>query len=218
LMPGQVRHFFVRIDPSTHHLDVTLENIQPALGPSEQNPFFGDDIFLNIVDSPTSFKWTLASGFVNGDVTVPIDDPQHGLVRIAVMGDWTNAGPVSAEIRITRQRSGLPEPTAVGSTPPSGTCQFVDVVVPPGVSELAVLLLWKYNWGFYPTNDIDLYIVDPSSTVNAAGATIASPERVTISNPAPGAWSFLVCGVEINQPSKDKWQLRVTADGKRLGP
>jgi hypothetical protein len=217
LMPGQVRHFFVKIDRSTHHIDVTLENIQPALDPSAQNPFFGDDIFLNIVDSPTSFKWTLASGFVNSTVTVPIDDPQHGLVRIAVMGDWTNAGPVSADLRITRQRSDLPEPTAVGSTPPSGACQFVDTVVPPGVSELAVLLSWKYNWGFYPTNDIDLYIVDPASTMNAAGATMASPERVTISNPAPGVWSFFVCGVEINQSSKDKWQLRVTADGKRLG-
>lgn len=217
LMPGQVKHFFVRIDRRTHHLDVTLQNIRPAFDPAEQNPFFGDDIFLDIVDSPTSFKWTLASGFVNGDVTVPIDDPQHGLVRIAVMGDWTNAGPVSAELRITRQRSGLPEPTSIGATPPSGTCQFVDVIVPPGVSELATLLSWKYNWGFYPTNDLDLYVVDPFSTVSSA-ATMASPERMTISNPAPGVWSFFVCGFEINQLSKDKWQLRVTADGQRLGP
>ena len=216
LMPGQVKHFFVRIDRSTHHLDVTLENIQPALDPSEQNPFFGDDLFLDIVDSPTSFKWTLASGFVNGNVTVPIDDPQHGLVRIAVMGDWTNAGPVSAHLRIARRRSNLPNPTAIGATPPSGACELVDAVVPPGVSELAALLSWKYNWGFYPTNDLDLYVADPSATVNS-GATMASPERVTISNPAPGVWSFFVCGVEINQPSKDTWQLRVTADGKRLG-
>jgi subtilisin family serine protease len=216
LMPGQVKHFFVRIDRRTHHLDVALENIQPALDPFEQNPFFGDDLFLSIVDSPTSFEWTLAAGFVNGNVTVPIDDPQHGLVRIAVMGDWTNAGPVSAHLRITRQRSDLPEPTAVGSTPSSGACQLVDAVVPPGVSELAALLTWKYDWGFYPTNDLDLYVVDPSATVDSS-ATMASPERVTISNPAPGAWSFFVCGVDIHQPSKDKWQLRVTADGERLG-
>ena len=52
LMPGQVKHYFVRIDKRTHQLDVALENIQPALDPADQNPFFGDDIFLAIVDAP----------------------------------------------------------------------------------------------------------------------------------------------------------------------
>ena len=218
LMPGQVKHYFVRIDKRTHQLDVALENIQPALDPADQNPFFGDDIFLAIVDAPTSFNSTLASGFVNGNVTIPIQNPKWGLLRIAVMGDRTNAGPVSADIRITRQRTPLPDPSAKGATPPAGACQLIDIVVPAAVSELAVLLSWKYNWGFYPTNDVDLYVMDPNSSVSSAGATFASPERVTFSNPDPGVWSFFACGFEINEPNKDIWQLRVTADGQLLLP
>ena len=197
---------------------MALENIQPALDPADQNPFFGDDIFLAIVDAPTSFNSTRASGFVNSNVTIPIQNPQWGLLRIAVMGDWTNAGPVSVDIRITRQRTPLPDPSAKGATPPAGACQLIDIVVPPAVSELAVLLSWKYNWGFYPTNDVDLYTVDPNSNVSAAGATFASPERVAISNPDPGVWSFFVCGWEINELNRANWKLRVTADGQRLGP
>lgn len=218
LLPGQVKHYFVKIDRRTHQLNVALENVQPALDPADQNPLFGDDILLTIVDAPTSFNWTRVSGFVNGDATIPIVAPQQGVLRIAVMGDWTNAGPISAHIRITRERHGLPEPTTKGPTPPVGLCQMIDVLVPFGVSELGAMLTWKYNWGSYPTNDLDLYIVDPFSNVDSSGATMASPERVTIGDPDPGFWSFFVCGFEINRLNKAKWQLRVTGDGQRLVP
>ena len=218
LMAGQVKHFFVKTTRRTESLQVTLRNIQPALDPADQNAVLGDGLLVTIVDAPTSFSWLRTQFYVYDDVTIPINKPQEGLVRIAVMGAWINAGPVSAEIQITRQTTTIPMPTAKGPTPRPGVCRMVDVAVPPNVSLLETMLTWKYNWGSYPTNDVDLYIVDPASNTNFAGATLASPERVSISNPATGTWSFFVCGYTINKLYRAKWQLRVTADGIRLTP
>ncbi len=216
LMPGQVKHFFVRIKKKTARLHVTVRNIRPALDPADQNPFFGDGLLVTVVDAPTSFAWTRAAVFAKSDVTVPIDNPQEGLVRVAITGGWLNAGPISADIEITRDKSKPPRISAKGKTPRTGVCSLETVNVPTGVAELQTMLTWKYNWGMYPTNDLDLIIVDPNGNTNASGATFASPERVTIANPTPGGWSFLVCGYEIHSRDRAKWQLRVSGDGKRL--
>jgi subtilisin family serine protease len=216
LMPGQVKHFFVLIGKKTERLHVTVRNIQPALEPADQNPFFGDGLLVTVVDAPTSFAWTRAAVFARSEVTLPIDHPQEGLVRVAITGGWLNAGTISAEIEITRDKTKPPRISAKGKTPRTGVCNLETVDVPPGVTELQSMLTWKYNWGMYPTNDIDLIIVDPNANANSSGATYASPERVTIANPTPGAWSFLVCGYEIHSRKRAKWQLRVSADGNRL--
>ena len=51
-----------------------------------------------IVDAPTSIAVVRAAGFPNAvePVTVDVENPQTGLVRVALQGDWTNAGRVSA--------------------------------------------------------------------------------------------------------------------------
>ena len=54
---------------------------------------------------------------------------------------------------------------------------------------------------------------NPSGTFNFSGATLNSPEVVTLSNPTPGIWTVLVVGFEINAGS-DKFELRVALDGK----
>ena len=76
------------------------------------NALFGDDLFVMGVDAPTSFavhriEDPPGSGgvFINADSTFTIDNPQTGLVRVALQGDWTNAGRVSAELTIERERS-----------------------------------------------------------------------------------------------------------------
>lgn len=220
LVPGQMKQFFVPADKATDMLTVTLSNIVQELPPEQQNLLFGDDIFLNIVDAPTSFvDPPLVVDFVKGDTTYPIPNPQTGLVRVALQGDWTNAGRISADVTITRSKSPFGKATATGNIR-EGQQKFVGVEIEPGTAQAVFDLHWLGNWGAYPTNDLDLILIPPVGDPNFDGATFMSPERVTIDNPTPGIWTILVDGFTVagltgaNPP--DEWTLRVTADGKRL--
>lgn len=220
LVPGQVAQFFVPSDKTTDALTVTLSNITPELPPAEQNFFFGDDVFLNIVDSPTSFGEFREVAFVNQDSSFDVPLPQTGLVRVALQGDWTNAGRVSADLTITRQRSPFGKATALGRVH-EGEQVPVEVNIPAGTAQAVIELHWEGNWGRYPTNDLDMVVIGPGGApVELDGATIASPERVELINPAPGIWTIVVDGFTIHDPfdhtPDDDWILRVTADGVRL--
>jgi uncharacterized protein YfaP (DUF2135 family) len=62
------------------------------------------------------------------------------------------------------------------------------------------------KWANYPTNDI-MILVAPDGTSNFDGATIDSPERVTIANPAAGTWQILVNGFTIyDRVGFDRWK------------
>jgi hypothetical protein len=99
------------------------------------------------------------------------------------------------------------------------------VDVPAGTTQLVFELSWEGNWGRYPTNDLDMLLLDPNyptSDINVDGATLNSPERAVIDNPAAGIWTAYVQGFSVQslRPSPngatDDFVLRVTADGKRL--
>ena len=236
LLPGQVAHFFVPSDDRTDQLIVSLTEIVPE-GP--QNTLFGDDLFVMGVDAPTSFavhriESPPGSGgvFVNANSTFTIEDPQTGLVRLALQGDWTNAGRISATLTIERRRSPLSRRAAEGRIEQDDVIPFV-VEVPAGASEAVFELFWKQNWGRYPTNDLDMLVLDPNLAVaedpdgNPLGSTLSSPERAVITNPAPGTWTVLVNGFTVHEEGggsrrkgskgrKDQFTLRATADGEAL--
>jgi hypothetical protein len=225
LRPGQVAHFFVPSDALTESLSVQLTNIVPALPPEQQNQLFGDDLLVHIVDAPTSFAETRAAAFVSADQVFTVDRPQTGLVRVAVMGDWTNAGRISTTLTITRTRK-LTLPSTLGIVRQDDQIPF-EFDVPAGTTALEFKLAWLQNWGRYPTNDIDLLLIDPAGNMNVDGATIASPEQVTIANPTPGRWTAVVQGFtlhdlrgepedEDNNLRFDAFTLRATANGKLL--
>jgi subtilisin family serine protease len=218
LKPGQVAQFFVPSTWDTDQLRVTVSNITPQLPPSAQNVFFGDDLFLQAVDAPTSFaqhRIGFGGAFVNSDSTFAIEDPQRGLVRVALQGDWTNAGHISARLRIERTRSSLGLQTAPSG--PVGQGEFVPVMVevPAGTSRVVFETSFAESWARYPTNDIDMILIDPDGMLNFDGATASCPERAIIDNPAPGLWTVLINGFTVQQ-FRDWWILRVTADGVRL--
>jgi subtilisin family serine protease len=233
LLPGQARQLFVPIDRWTDQFTVHVTNITPALPPSDQNQRFGDDLILNIRDAPTSTdRFSRLFEFVDSDVTVPVDDPQTGIARVVVMGNWTNAGRVSADVTIERVRSAQGLPTAWGRVA-EGDSIPVEVEIPDGATEAVFELEWRYNWGRFPTNDLDLILVDPSNRQHFDGVTLASPERVVISTPEAGTWLALVNGFAINggvrkhgrhcrhsrheRPDpRDIYALRVTVDGERI--
>ena len=73
-----------------------------------QNTIFGDDFFVMGIDAPTStavHRIGIPAGaegaFVNGDATFVIDNPQTGLFRLALQGDWTNGGVIWGGSRLS---------------------------------------------------------------------------------------------------------------------
>jgi hypothetical protein len=234
LKPGQVAQIFVPSDFLTSSLAVTIDQVTPELPPEQQNQFFlcgpdeapflcGDDVFVTIVDAPTSFALERAGGFPNSKeaFNATIANPQTGLVRVALQGDWTNGGRVSATVTITRTQTFDGLPTAIAIIEQDET-DFVEVDVPAGAAKAVFELAWSQNWARYPTNDLDLVLIDPTGKVNESGSTSSSPERVEISNPVAGRWraaitGFVVHGILNNRgPQKDIYTFRAEADGKRL--
>jgi hypothetical protein len=216
LVPGQVAQFFVRTFKDSDQLTVALRNVTPELPPEQQNQIFGDDIFLQIADAPTSFNVTRATAFLASDETFTIDNPQTGLVRVALQGDWTNAGKISADLEIVQHRTELGKTTAEG-TVAQGDMVPIALSVPAGTQVLEFSLFWENDWAHYPTNDLDLILVDPNGELNLDAATLNSPERAVIEKPTPGTWIALVNGFTVNT-GRDEWQLRALADAVLLKP
>jgi len=225
LVPGEVAHFFIESSDKTDALRFEFSNITPALPPAEQNLVYGDDLFIKIQDALTSDEATVFSGFVASDGAVDIVNPQTGIVRVAIMGDWTNAGSISADLTITEAKNHQGKETARGKVE-QGEMDSVTVDVPIGAVEVVFELAWKENWGHYPTNDLDMILLGPPGLI-WDGATLNSPERVVLDAPAGGAWTVFVDGFTIHDGSKhghahdhhkaeSKWELRVTADGVRI--
>jgi hypothetical protein len=236
LLPGQVAQFFVPSDDQTDRLVVKITGVAPKLPRAQQNAFFGDDLFVMGVDAPTSFAVhrivtpqppaAPANGaFVNADATFTIDNPQNGLVRMAIQGDWTNAGRISATLTIERERGSLARATAKGKIAQGDFIAF-QVDVPAGAMQAVFEVFWRQNWSRYPTNDVDLLLYDPAGKLIVQGATLNSPERVTIPTPAAGRWTAVINGFTIQQhhgrdsgdsrDSRDTFTFRASADGKRL--
>jgi subtilisin family serine protease len=211
LRPAERREFYYVVKKGTAAVRVTLSNITPALPPAQQNAFFGDDIQYAVHSAKTSAIGEgdyLAAGFTSADRTLLFEKPETGLMRITVLGDWTNVGTVSTDVRIEEIKEPLPRHTFKGDLV-EGELKVHQVDIPLGTTSVTFRLSWDSDWGAYPTNDIDLILVPPGGgPAIFTGATIDSPETVTIPSPTPGVWTLLVDGFTIAAAS-EKYQLRV---------
>jgi len=208
LAPGEVKQFFVSTFESTEHVVVTVTKITPSLPKPQQNALFGDDLGIIVLNAPTATNATEVEDFIGADSTYKIDRPQPGLMRVAVMGDWTNVGSLSATISITRTQSPSTFSGIAGTVSDQSAAEF-EFVVPEGTTGADIALSWAKNWSFYPAHDLDLVLVAPDETVIVDGATLDSPERVHLDNPLPGVWKAVIEGFMLHE-YQDRFQLRVT--------
>jgi len=213
LRPGQREELLYEVRGHVSQVVISLSNVVPELPASQQNQLFGDDVFLTVHSAKTSAIGQghyLLTTFTTGGVFV-LNNPETGFIRVTVNGDWTNAGRISGDINVFSVESPLAGATADGKVGQSQQLVF-PVNIPAGTASAEFRLLWRHNWGAYPINDLDMILVDPNSNLNFAGATINSPERVTINNPTPGLWFVVVDGFSVLTPP-DSFILRVAADG-----
>jgi subtilisin family serine protease len=216
LLPGERADFLYRVGPNTTALIVQLFNVTPSLPPAEQNLFFGDDILLTIHSAKTSAIGEgdyFVQAFTLGG-TVVIEDPETGLVRITVNGDWTNAGTISADVAMLSIKDPVPQITARGKLA-NGQVTVIPVRIPAGVAQADFRLIWREDWSNYPLSDLDMFIFDPSGAFVTLGASLNDPENASVESPAAGTWFVLLDGFEVPSGT-DKFELRVTADGRVL--
>jgi hypothetical protein len=184
-------------------VSVTAEN-----PPAQQNQVYGDDAVVQIASAKTSTLDYRGGGFVKGTGVFTLDaqDLELGITRVAILGDWSNAGRVKASVSISKNydRSGLVSLTngwigqnEVVSRP---------VVVPPGLAKMSFVMGWIHGWETWPTSDLDLDLYDPQGNpykVDADGdgdrdgASLDCPERITVNAPVAGTWTLKVTGFTV---------------------
>lgn len=214
LVPGQVVQFFVATPRNAKTLTVDLTAITPELPADQQNTLFGDDIALTVVDAPLSFNETRVHEFLTEDSRFVIDSIQTGLMRVALLGDRTNAGAIQANLRLTLATETLPRASFQGRLSDGNAAAFT-LNLEPGIAALNVELAWRGTWAVNPAHDIDVIVIDPTGEPNLDGATLASPERLTITDPLPGQWTLLVDGFMLHGLD-DQFVLRVTDQNGEL--
>jgi len=231
LKPGQRFDVLYNVEPGTEQVEVAIDHFNFSLPLNRQNQFFGgDDLFVNIHSAKTSSIgangdyavgfYTDQSPYLFDDGEFIVSDPDTGIMRITLVGDFINAGMVSAKVHIHAVRESLPRVTAAGVIR-DRKMKTIPVRIPDGIKKADFLLSWGDDWSHYPTSDIDMILIDPDGNVfvnengTSPGATLAGPERATVENPKCGEWQVVVDGFNIPAGS-DKYQLRVTLDGEIL--
>lgn len=212
LLPGQRFETFYSVAPNTGAVVVTVSGVTPG---AVQNQLFGDDIVLSVHSAKTSAIGADGDykvlAFTTGG-TFTIQNPDQGIMRISLNGDWTNASPIGATVSIRSVKVPEPSMTRQGKIA-DGQFYEIPFTVPVGAKELSVKLEWAGDWGTYPTNDLDLILIRPDNTQVFTAATLNSPERATIANPAAGKWIAVVDGFTVSTVGGDRFKLRIAIDG-----
>jgi hypothetical protein len=199
LLPGERGEFYLDIDKDTASININVNSVTPENDAATQNQLFGDDLILAVHSAKTS---SIGEGdykvftLVNGPGSFTIPNPEPGIMRVTFVGDWTNAGRVSADFSVTATRKDKPNFRSAGRVAEGQTVN-IPFDMPPGKSEAAFEMTFKYDWGAYPTDDLDMILVAPDGTVNYDAATINGLERAVIANPQAGRWTIQVNGFTI---------------------
>ena len=230
LAPARTSDFVFEVTPGTSYVVIDLEEV--VIDPDPAPTAIPNSIELYLKGSKrggTSYILYSANVFgrsriVIGDGTLDLyglifpfttgrSPLEPGLMKLTIQGDWTNNGNVGTRVTIRRFEGEDPVPT--GPRLGQGDIILVPVQVKPGTAALRLELGWEHNWSRFPTNDLDMYLCAPGFLpyFDFHGATINSPESMTVAGPEPGTWYVMVVGFGINT-GRDAYYLDVEA----LGP
>ena len=220
LLPGERKEYYYNISKFTERVTVTVSSVTPELPPEEQNQLFGDDLIVAIHSAKTSSVddyRALTPAFVGaGGATFVLEgsDLDQGAARIVLMGDWTNAGAISASVNIASdyQIPGCQTKTGKVAEGESKTYTFD---IPAGTSEFNLRLEWNDGWDRYPTDDLDMAVYDPDNNLilldndgddDNDGISLDAPERLNLVSPAAGTYTVSVEGFTVWE-NKEKFKL-----------
>ncbi|MDP4172578.1 MAG: S8 family serine peptidase [Bacteroidota bacterium] len=227
LRPGQRAEYFYPVPRTTQKITISISNITPELPSDQQNPLFKDDILVAIQGAITSTGDYLQGtpAYLSSDQTFVLEgqDLSMGLLRVTILGDWTNAGKVAANISIATETHNNIAPT-LGSKIAEGDVKEMTFNIPQGTQSLETRLYWTKGWETYPTNDLDVILTDPNGQIinvdvnadNAPdGQTLKMPEIVTLTNPIAGTWKATVIGYTVFSRNEE-FHLYNLLNGKQI--
>jgi hypothetical protein len=200
LVPGEGHEIFIEISEPHTSLSVSI-TVEQENDPANQNALFGDSGLFSLTNSWTHFGTYYTVQLVSAATAISIPESalDFGLVRINLAADDDNAGRVRLTAVVDKEK-GAPVASqnriAKGKVGQSET-DIHAFEVPMGLTDLTLYLSWGNGWNKWPTNDLDLILVDPDGFLNFAGATLSTPERVFLENPTPGVWTAFVQGFTV---------------------
>jgi subtilisin family serine protease len=211
LKPGQRHDLLYNIPRNTRLVTINVSPIETSLPPEEQNALFGDDINLFIHTAKTSAfnsgDYAVNTFTAGGSFTVP--NPEPGIMRVSLSGDWSNAGTVSTEVTVTSTVEPPPPGITISGSLRASRKVAIPVAIPKSIKTARFQLSWRNDWGHYPTNDMDLILRDPKGNKITTGSTFNSPEFVQINDPAAGIWFVIIDAFDL-PTGIDDFKLRVT--------
>jgi hypothetical protein len=198
LRPGERKELYLEVDRDVGALQVDVTGVTPELPEAEQNLFFGDDVIVQLQNAKTSTDDVRLFRFAKGPSSTVVADLDTGVARLTFLGDWTNAGRSAASYRVTA----LPAAGRASFSSPGvitdGEWLAIPVTIPEGTQAARFELSWKGDWGHYPTNDLDMLVIDPAGNESWEGGTLNSPERASFAAPAAGVYTVLVNGYTVH--------------------
>lgn len=230
LKPGERAEILYDVEEKTDRVMMSISHFSAS---ATQNPVFGDDLLVTVHSAKTSAIHQFGDyrffEFVTQG-TFAVDDPETGVMRITISGDWFNAGAVSADVTVSSTKEPLPKTTAEGKIK-NGEFEVFPINVPSGVKRADFRLSWKDDWSNYPTSDIDMFVVDPDGNLAdvfdprdpanpTPGATLDDPEIAAVEAGSgqtlkKGTWYIFAFGFSV-PAGNDQLELRVNLDGKLL--
>jgi hypothetical protein len=163
--------------------------------------FYGDAFQIVVEDGAWYSPW--------GQETYQPMEP--GLMKLTLIGDYSNEAPVSFKVRITRENDREPlENRIANGAIKMGDSIWIPVEVPDGATSATFDLVWHRDWSKFPTSDVDMIIFSPDfGSYSIDGATGNAPERAIIQAPSPGTWWVLIDGYEIHKTDNYDLFLRI---------
>lgn len=221
--PSEVGEVPLLVHADTQALNVRIHSIGAELPPGEQNPFFGDDLFLRVQGSAVHRRDRRAQSFIPTGAAplLKFTRPEEGVWRISPMGDWTNAGRVSFTVDVWTDPESWPESSAKGQIN-FGDVHTYQFEVPAGTTALETRLSWMNMNGSYPISDVDVILAPPTGPVVNSCNTGRAPELCTVTKPVAGTWTARVVGFSIptfgTPGGRESYTLRIAADEVVLKP
>ena len=160
--PSEVTDIPYQVRKDTEKLFVRVRNIAAELPLAQQNPLFTDDVLASVQSSlvhGTDLRARVILKAGNERLWT-FDQPEEGVWRVALSGDWTNAGRVSYDVDIWTTGEALPEHSAADQIN-YGEVHTYRFDVPAGAAKLATRLRWSNMNDRYPVSDIDVILAPP---------------------------------------------------------
>lgn len=216
LLPGQRVEYFLNVPRNAKKVIVSLTGVTAELPYSKQNQIYGDDILFAIHSSEltTDDYRCKTPVFVqagsNYYATLEGLDMSMGIMRITLMGDWQNAGKISASISVQTEYYDEVLPFASGLLS-LGEKHRRYYNVMPGLRGIIFKMDWPNGWDKFPANDLDMVVYDPSGKPMlfdrdnngiTDGQGMGMPEMVRINSPKPGRYTIQVVGYSGWKPTE----------------